>query len=254
MRRPIVDSPIVLIIKRCLEERVKKIRERNKYWDESIFQEFTTTGKGDDVGYLGEEVLYYITTEYMGMKVKWDADKNTVSSKTNKKNKGFVDSTENSTEDKEEESTYDMICYYDKENDVVFMKRIDNSSSEDEDEDEGNKVENKASGWSEKYQKWQHDSIKLKEGNWQKLMLFDYAYDSIYFSVVDFEDLNPDCKHPIFGNTPHKRRNGSDQYKWDFGPVQIKRGLKSGLTFHYDLTAPDDEALAQFIKDKLFCR
>jgi hypothetical protein len=103
---------------------------------------------------------------------------------------------------------------------------------------------------------WQHENIIKEKDKWDKLILVDYEYSTIWFTILDYSDMHFKTKHPIFGITPCLRDNETsksrtDKYKWDFRPLQIERGVAAGLTFCYDLSEPDHEAFSEFLIEKL---
>jgi len=97
---------------------------------------------------------------------------------------------------------------------------------------------------------WQHENI-YASGKWDKLILFDIDFFDFYITIIDYNEMHFNSRHPIFNRKPTLRNNQDDKYKFDFGNSQQKKGIRSGLTFHYDLTNPDEKLFADFLTNKL---
>ena len=97
---------------------------------------------------------------------------------------------------------------------------------------------------------WQHENI-YAENKWDKIAFIDVAYDTIYFTVLDYDEMVFDERHPILNRKPTLRQAREDAYKFDFGQATLRKGIAGGLTFAYDVNAPDDEGLASFLTTRL---
>jgi hypothetical protein len=97
---------------------------------------------------------------------------------------------------------------------------------------------------------WQHENI-YASNKWDKLILFDINFFSFYITIIDYNEMTFNSRHHIFNRKPTLRNNQDDKYKFDFGNIQQKNGIISGLTFHYDLTNPDKTKFSEFLMAKL---
>ncbi len=97
---------------------------------------------------------------------------------------------------------------------------------------------------------WQHENI-YAENKWDKIVFVDVAYDTIYFTVLDYDEMVFDDKHPILGRKPTLRQAREDAYKFDFGVATFQKGIAGGLTFAYNMTNPDDKGLVSFFANRL---
>lgn len=97
---------------------------------------------------------------------------------------------------------------------------------------------------------WQHENLYASE-KWDKLVFVDFEYSTIWFTILDYSDLEFDSRHSIFGTKPTLRNDQNDKYKWDFREKQVYLGVANGYTFCYDLNNPDDEELSDFLVKKL---
>jgi len=97
---------------------------------------------------------------------------------------------------------------------------------------------------------FQHENI-YAENKWDKIVFIDVSYDIIYFTVLDYDEMVFDDRHPILGRKPTLRQAREDAYKFDFGPATLRKGIAGGLTFAYDISNPDDEGLISFFTARL---
>lgn len=97
---------------------------------------------------------------------------------------------------------------------------------------------------------WQHENLYASE-KWDKLVFIDFEYSTIWFTVLDYSDVTFGSRHETFGTKPTLRKNQNDKYKWDFRDKQVYIGVANGHTFCYDVENPDDEALSEFLTNKL---
>ena len=97
---------------------------------------------------------------------------------------------------------------------------------------------------------WQHENIYKKQV-WDKLVFIDVDYFSFYITVIDYNNMVFDDRHPVFGRKPTLRANQGDKYKFDFGKNNLQRGIDNGYTFCYSVTSPDEEGLTEFLVSKL---
>jgi hypothetical protein len=99
---------------------------------------------------------------------------------------------------------------------------------------------------------WQHENI-YAENKWDKIVFIDVAFDVIYFTVLDYDEMEFDDKHPILGRKPTLRQAREDAYKFDFGVATLRKGIAGGLTFAYNVPADDtaDEGLVAFFAERL---
>lgn len=98
---------------------------------------------------------------------------------------------------------------------------------------------------------WQHENV-YASNKWDKLIFFDFDLFGFYLTVIDYNDMTFDTRHPVFGRKPTLRNNQDDKYKIDFGIQQQQRGLDSGYTFWYDITNPDEEGLKNHLIKHLY--
>lgn len=201
------------IIQDTLAEAQQIIVDRD-YWIGSIFETLATRGTPDDAGKWGEKTIWKLITTTTDLDAKWNGDKNTQT----------------------DDGIYD-----------IWIKRNAGGKK--------TRIEVKTSRFGVSGS-WQHENLIKEKDKWDKLVLVDFEYLTIWITILNHSDMVFDDKHPIFGTTPCLRDNKkskmrTDKYKWDFRPLQIQRGVASGLTFCYDVKEPDDEALSQFLKEKL---
>lgn len=94
---------------------------------------------------------------------------------------------------------------------------------------------------------WQHENI-YKDHVWDKLALIDVDVNGVYITILNFEEMVFDNKHPILNRKPTLRKFRDDGYKFDFGLNTAKLGIKGGLTFFWDLK--DEKILRKFLTEK----
>ena len=97
---------------------------------------------------------------------------------------------------------------------------------------------------------WQHENI-YSENKWDKIVFVDVTYDNIYFTVLDYNEMVFDTRHPILNRKPTLRQAREDAYKFDFGTATLRKGLAGGITFDYDMSNPDEEGLSSFFNERL---
>jgi hypothetical protein len=97
---------------------------------------------------------------------------------------------------------------------------------------------------------WQHEGICDSE-MWDRLVLFDVDYATIYVTILKYSEINFHEKHPVFQRKMHLRKNEKNKYKWDFSLKQLMLGCENGLTFALDVNAPDYKKFAKFIETRL---
>lgn len=106
-----------------------------------------------------------------------------------------------------------------------------------------------ANGGSSNPPNWQHENI-IKENVWDKLVFLDIDFFGFYVTVFDFEQIDFDKKHPVFGRTPTLRQSQTDKYKFDFGLKQQQLGIQSGFTCFHSVGNHNADSLSQFLIDK----
>jgi hypothetical protein len=79
---------------------------------------------------------------------------------------------------------------------------------------------------------WQHDHIK-EDSDFDKLVFFDISPDNTVFVTIisDWKIKRYEKKHPIFKKKASPCKGG---WKFDMSKATIKRGIKAGLTYHFD--------------------
>ena len=168
----------------------------------------------DYKGKFGEELLYKLIQKLTDFNPTWDADSNTNC----------------------DDGVYDIHWKT-----ATGKKRVEVKTS-------GRTVANgKPIGW-------QHENVYFADSSWDKLVFLDYdATDVLFITVVSYDDVVKDGELDLsaLGKKGHVRKNTGGKAKVDFSPRTIKLGLQSGMTFAYHIDAPDDEALAAFLVDKL---
>jgi len=76
--------------------------------------------------------------------------------------------------------------------------------------------------------RFQHENIKQKD-DCDLVVFLDYTPHLIYLTIMS-TDFDIQSKHPVFGVTPHIRKDSKSGFKMDFGPTQIEKGIDAGLT------------------------
>ena len=100
---------------------------------------------------------------------------------------------------------------------------------------------------------WQHENIYAAPV-WDYVVFLDVEHSYITITFISHKDLLPclnpsGVRHPIFGRKGTLRGSQDDKYKYDFGPKQHQLGLANGYSFTYDVNAPDDEGLVEYIQN-----
>ena len=101
---------------------------------------------------------------------------------------------------------------------------------------------------------WQHEPI-ISEPDWDLLILIDLNYDHLFLSIFTHDELKPILipgisKHVHLGVGAHLRKSKNAGYKFDLSPASMQRSLTHGYTFSYDMNAPDDTGLLEFLRSK----
>lgn len=113
-----------------------------------------------------------------------------------------------------------------------------------------NRIEIKtATRGNSKNPNWQHENL-IKEKKWDKLTFLDIDFFGFYLTIIGYDEINFDEKHPVFGRTPTLRKSQNDKYKFDFGMNQQRNGIKYGMTYFYDITNPNIEGLIKFLTNR----
>ena len=74
---------------------------------------------------------------------------------------------------------------------------------------------------------WQHESLRDYGSDY--FLFLDIAPDGLYLSIFE-SNFDFSKRHPVFGRTPHLRKETGGTYKFDFGNASHKKGLESGYT------------------------
>jgi hypothetical protein len=96
---------------------------------------------------------------------------------------------------------------------------------------------------------WQHENL-IKDEQWDKIVFLDVDLFGIYISIINFDEIDFNIKHPIFGRTPTLRKNQDDKYKFDFGKKQQDCGIEYGLSFFFDIRTDDTSPLRDFLSHR----
>lgn len=97
---------------------------------------------------------------------------------------------------------------------------------------------------------WQHENLYSSK-KWDKLVFLDFEYSKIWITVLNYDEVTFDSRHPFFGTKPTLRNNQDDKYKWDFREKQVMIGVDNNCTFCYDVEQNVDKDLANFLLEKL---
>jgi len=111
------------------------------------------------------------------------------------------------------------------------------------------RIEGKTAGRG-KSKTWQHENIYASEA-WDKLVLLDFDYSTLWLTVVDYSEMVFDKKHPVFERKPHLRKDETDKYKWDFSLRQLELGAVAGFSYCHNVLNPDCKKLSSFLNQKL---
>lgn len=96
-----------------------------------------------------------------------------------------------------------------------------------------------------KHGQFQHENVKPKE--FCDLIIFlDYTPNEIYLTIMS-SDFNIYDKHPVFGVTPHIRKDNINGYKFDLNAKSLQKGIDAGITMKIDSRTPK-EHVHNFIK------
>jgi len=94
---------------------------------------------------------------------------------------------------------------------------------------------------------WQHES--LRDHGCDYFWFTDVVPDGYYLSIFP-AGFNFKQKHPVFGRTPHLRKETGGTYKFDFGPASLKKGESAGWTLFVDANTTDKE-IKNFINQRI---
>jgi hypothetical protein len=111
----------------------------------------------------------------------------------------------------------------------------------------GRKVEVKTARVGNDGKTWQHES--LRDYGCDYFLFIDIDPNALFLSIFssnfDFSE-----KHPVFGRTPHLRKESTGTYKFDFGPATLRKGIEAGLTLRVDASTTDTE-IKKFFEDHI---
>lgn len=93
-----------------------------------------------------------------------------------------------------------------------------------------------------KQKSFQHDHLHDEECDCE--LLIDITPSSAYLTVIKFKDYSLKEKHPIFGITPHLRKNTSNNYKLDLKENHLEKGIAKNITMKLDETVSDEEIIS----------
>jgi len=100
-----------------------------------------------------------------------------------------------------------------------------------------------------KQKSFQHDNLHNKECDFE--ILIDVTPCCAYMSIINFELYSLKEKHPIFGLTPHLRKNTTNNYKLDLRENHLNKGIESGVTIKLEETISDKDIIG-FLKKFLY--
>jgi hypothetical protein len=96
-----------------------------------------------------------------------------------------------------------------------------------------------------KQKSFQHDHLHDEQCDCE--ILLDITPSCAYLTVINFKNYSLKNTHPIFGLTPHLRKNTSNNYKLDLRENHLEKGVKGGITIKLDETVSEEEIIS-FLK------
>lgn len=95
-----------------------------------------------------------------------------------------------------------------------------------------------------KQKSYQHDH--LHDGKCDLEILIDITPSTAHLTVIDFTNYSLKDKHPIFGLTPHLRKNTNNNYKLDLRENHISKGIQGGITIN--INESSEEQIIDFLR------
>jgi hypothetical protein len=97
-----------------------------------------------------------------------------------------------------------------------------------------------------KQKRFQHENLHNNECDFE--MLLDVLPNYAFLTVISFENYSLKEKHPIFGITPHLRKNTNNNFKMDLTEKHLTKSVASQITIKIDETTTDQEMI-EFISN-----
>lgn len=99
-----------------------------------------------------------------------------------------------------------------------------------------------------KHKNFQHDH--LHNGECDCELLIDITPNTAFLTVICFKTYSLNEKHPVFGLTPHLRKNTNNNYKLDLRENHINMGIENKISIRLDENS-DDKYIIDFLKNFL---
>jgi len=94
---------------------------------------------------------------------------------------------------------------------------------------------------------WQHES--MRDHGCDYFLFIDIDPSALFLTIFS-ANFDFSKKHPVFGRTPHLRKESNGTYKLDFGPATLRKGIEAGLTLRIDASTTNAE-IKKFFEDHI---
>jgi hypothetical protein len=92
-----------------------------------------------------------------------------------------------------------------------------------------------------KQKRFQHENLHNDECDAE--LLLDVLPNYAFLTIISFENYSLKEKHPIFGVTPHLRKNTNNNFKMDLSEKHLTNGIKSEIVIKIDENTTDKEVI-----------
>lgn len=97
---------------------------------------------------------------------------------------------------------------------------------------------------------WQHEGV-YNAPVWDRLVYIDVDLNSIYVTVIKYEDLNFDGKKiPVLNKKPTLRKNQKDNFKLDFSRTTIQNAKNANWCYELNLENINNEDFLAFLLER----